>query len=333
MRAIMFRGEGVIERVDAPKPSPGPGELLIRVAANGLCGSDRKILRRGFDRIPGHEVVGTVVERGADCQTALGARIGAYIPIHCGECVFCLQGKGNLCRRKKGLLGWGTDGGYAEFMIVPDRNALLLEDGISFAEGVVLLDTLGTSGHAIRLAHCQEAETALVIGAGPIGMGALVGLKAFGVPQVYVSELSPWRRQMAARLGGIPIDPTAVDLEERLRDDHPYGTEIVVEAVGELPTIWQALDLVQPGGTVCLVGEYWGRVELDRPKGDWMINDITAIRSFYFTIPEFYENQRLICEGTLEAAALATHRFPLEETAAAYELFASGASCKVLVEP
>jgi len=333
MRAIMFRGEGIIDVVDAPKPEPGEGELLIRVAANGLCGSDRKILQSGFDRIPGHEVAGTVVEAGPGCRTAIGARIGAYIPMHCGECVFCQQGKGNLCREKKGLLGWSTDGGYAEYMIVPDRNALLLENDISFAEGVVLLDTLGTSGHAIRLAHCQEVETALVIGAGPIGMGAVVGLKAFGVPQVYVSEISAWRRDMAARFGGIPIDPTAVDLEERLRDDHPYGAEIVVEAVGQLPTIWKSLDLVQPGGTVCLVGEYWGKVELDRPKGAWMINDITAIRSFYFTIPEFYENQRMIRQGKLNAAALATHRFPLEGTRAAYDLFASGESCKIVVEP
>jgi threonine dehydrogenase-like Zn-dependent dehydrogenase len=170
MRAAYFRGDGVIEQVQVPTPKPGEGQLLMKVAANGVCGSDRKILRGGFKLIPGHEVAGTVVEAGPGCQTKVGTRIAAYIPIHCGECVFCVKGKGNLCPNMKGLLGWSTDGGYAEYMLVPDRNALVMDDRISFDEGVLLLDTIGTSGHAIRLSRCWEAQSVLVIGAGPIGM-------------------------------------------------------------------------------------------------------------------------------------------------------------------
>ena len=218
-------------------------------------------------------------------------------------------------------------------MVLPDRNALPLDEGISFEEGVVLLDTLGTSGHAVRLASRAGVETALVIGAGPVGMGAVAMMKAFGVPQVYVSELSAYRRQKAAAFGGILVDPNVEDLEERIRDDHAYGVDMVLKAVGSLPTIWQSFDLVKPGGTVSLVGEHWGKVELERPKAAWMLNDIIAIRSFYFTLPEFYENQRMVLDGRLAAAALATHSFPLEEVRAAYDQFATGESIKIMVVP
>jgi 2-desacetyl-2-hydroxyethyl bacteriochlorophyllide A dehydrogenase len=333
MRAAYFRGNEVIELAEVPTPKPGPGEVRIRVAANGVCGSDRKILRSGFALIPGHEVAGTVVEAGPDCKTSVGARVAAYIPIHCGACPFCQKGQGNLCPNMKGLLGWATNGGYAEYMIVPDRNALTLDDRLSFEEGVILLDTIGTSGHALRLSRCGQRESALILGAGPMGIGALVGMKAFGVPVVYVSEISAFRRQRVEQLGGIPIDPTQESLERRIRADFPYGVDLVFEAVGRPATIWQSLDLVAPGGTVNLVGEHWGRLELERPKLKWMLNDITAIRSFYFTIPEFYENQQMVLEGKLDAKALITHAFPLGEVRAAYDRFAAGDTLKVMVNP
>jgi 2-desacetyl-2-hydroxyethyl bacteriochlorophyllide A dehydrogenase len=333
MRAAYFRGHGVIEVIDVPQPRPKAGELLIRVAANGVCGSDHKILDSSFELIPGHEVVGTVVETGPDCRTEIGTRIAAYIPIHCGECAFCRRGEGNLCPHKKGLLGWSTSGGYAEYMIVPDRNALRLDERVTFDEGVALLDTIGTSGHGLRLSRCWEAESLLIIGAGPIGIGALAVARAFGVPNIYVSEPSPYRRAQAVELGAIPIDPTTEQVDERIRDSFADGVDIVFEAVGSLPTIWQSFDLVRPGGQVNLVGEYWGRVELERPKGSWMLNDIHAIRSFYFTIPEFYENQQMIIDGRLRAAPLVSHRFALEDIAEAYRLFRSGNSLKVTVIP
>ncbi len=333
MRAARFLGNGRIELVDSPTPEPGEGELLIRVEACGICGSDHKVLLNGSRFIPGHEAAGTVVKEGAGCRTEVGARIAAYLPKHCGHCEFCRQGKGNLCPNKTGLLGWSTDGGYAEYMLLPDRNALGLDAGMSFAEGVVLLDTLGTAGHAVRLAECRNAQSALVIGAGPIGLGALVGMKAFGVPTVFVSELSEYRRSRAAEFGAVALDPADDDLEEQIGDECPYGVDLVVEAAGTLPTIWQSFDLVKPGGKVCLVGEYWGRVELERPKGSWMLNDITAIRSFYFPMPDFFENQEMVLDGRLPARALVSHEFPLADISEAFDAFFSGRTLKVIVRP
>jgi len=333
MRAAYFRGDGLIELTDVPTPQPGEGEVLIKVAANGVCGSDRKILRSGFKLIPGHEMAGTVVQTGPGCATPIGARVAVYIPLYCGECPYCAQGRGNICPHKRGLLGWAADGGFAEYMVLPERNALPLDDALSFEEGVILLDTLGTAGHGVRLSRAWERQSALIIGAGPIGIGALAMMVALGAPRVYVSEVSPYRRARVEELGGIPIDPTREDLERRIRADHPYGVEVVFEAVGSPATIWQSFDLVAPGGAINLVGEHWGQYELQAPKSQWMLNDITVIRSFYFPIPEFYENQRLVLEGKLNAAALATHSFPLEEVRAAYDAFAAGNTLKVLVKP
>ncbi|MFO7698239.1 MAG: alcohol dehydrogenase catalytic domain-containing protein [Anaerolineae bacterium] len=333
MRAAYFRGNQVIELVDVPRPELQPGELLIQVAANGVCGSDRKILRGGFELIPGHEVSGTVVEITPGCETPIGARVAVYIPRHCGQCIYCQSGRGNLCPHKPGLLGWSTNGGYAEYMALPDRNALRLDDRVSLDQGVLLLDTLGTSSHGLRLAHADQAETALVIGAGPVGMGAVAYLSAVGVPEIFVSEFSDYRLEIARGYGAIPVNPNREDLAQRIKDSHPYGVDLVVEAVGTLPTIWQSFDLVRPGGTISLLGEYWGKVELDRAKGAWMINDIQLIRSFYFTIPEFYENQQMIIDGVLKTAPLASHSYPLEEISAAYEIFQRGDTVKVLVKP
>ena len=146
MRAAHFAAMASSTSSTCPRHA-GRGQLLIKVAANGVCGSDRKILQ-GFNLIPGHEVAGTVVEAGPGCQTRPGTRIAAYIPIHCGECPFCLQGKGNLCPNMKGLLGWATDGGYAEYMLV--RICALRWRTGSLSPGRRAA-RYGTSSHALRL--------------------------------------------------------------------------------------------------------------------------------------------------------------------------------------
>jgi threonine dehydrogenase-like Zn-dependent dehydrogenase len=270
MQAAYFRGNNVIDLVDVPRPVPGPGEVLMRVAANGVCGSDHKILVGGFDRIPGHEAAGTVVEVGPGCHMSVGSRVAAYIPLYCGECRFCRQGAGNICAHRRGLLGWSTDGGYAEYMVLPERNALPLADETSFEEGVLLLDTLGTSGHALRVARYAEAESVLVIGAGPIGIGAVALLHAWGTPRVYVSEFSAYRRQRAEELGAITIDPGHESLAERLRAAEPDGVDLVFLAVGSVPAIWESLDRVRPGGTVSIVGRIPGQAGTGRAQGSWM---------------------------------------------------------------
>ena len=158
-------------------------------------------------------------------------------------------------------------------------------------------------------------------------------MKALGVPIVYVAEIAAYRRHQVEALGGIPIDPATGDLEHHIRERFPYGVDLVFEAVGSPATLWQALDLVAPGGTISLVGEYWGQYQLERPKREWMLNDITLVRSFYFPIAEFFENQQLVLDGKLNAKALVTHMFPLAEIRAAYDQFAAGATLKVMVNP
>ncbi len=333
MRVANFRGNRRVELEEVPGPEPGEGELVIDVAACGVCGSERHVFEGGYRHTPGHEVVGTVARVGPGCDVEVGTRVAVYIPVYCGECELCRRGKTNLCRRSEVLLGWRTDGGYADKMLLPAANALPLEDGLSFEEGVALLDTLGTSGHGIRLAGGLDAHSALVIGAGPVGMGAVVWLTAIGVSKVIVSEMSPYRRGKAEELGAVAVDPEQTDVVGRVHDECPLGVDVAVEAAGKLSTIWDSLDALKPGGAVSVLGEYHGPIELEGPRAGWMINDLTLIRSFYFTLSEFRENQRMVLEGSLPAEELCTHTFPLERIEDAFELFFSGNALKVIVEP
>ena len=326
MRAARFVGNGRIEIVEHEMPKLAPDEVLLKVAHNGLCGSDRKVLRRGFDLIAGHEVTGIVADANGN-GVAVGTRAAAYLSVFCGECKFCRRGDTNNCLHRKGLLGWSAPwhGGYAEYMAVPARCILPLDERIGLDEGVLLLDTIGTGWHCLRLAEAQRASRALVMGAGPLGQGAIAGLKALGVAEVFASDVFPARLEAAEDLGAKPISPAEV---AKLG-----GLEVVVEAIGRGETIMEAIRVVEPRGRVVMLGECWDEWPF-KPTSETMLKDYSIVRSWYFPLSEFAENQRMLIEGkadgTVDPKKLISHVFPLAELERAYEVFLSGASRKVL---
>lgn len=323
MRAARFLGNERIEMVDAPVPVPAPGEVLMQVAYCGLCGSDRKPYRGGSVVTPGHEVAGTVVDANG-CDVAEGTRAAAYLAVFCGECVYCRRGLTNLCRQRRGLLGWTLPwhGGYAEYMAVPAIDVLPIDDAVGFDAAVLLLDTIGTAWHGLRLAHADRAARALVIGCGPLGLGAVAGLVAFGGGEVFACDLVAERRQAAAELGATPVAPADIAALDDL--------EVVVEAVGSQPTMMQAIRSVAPGGRVVMLGEIW-EPWLFEPSMETMLTDYSLIRSWYFPVSEFAENQRMLLAGKVSADRLISHVFPGEALDQAFRLFLSGQTRKVLV--
>ncbi len=324
MRAARFLGEGRIEQVEVPMPQPAAGEVLMRVAYCGLCGSDRKPYRLGSTLTPGHEVSGTVVDANG-CDVAEGTRGVAYLTVFCNRCSYCRRGLTNLCRQRRGLLGWTPpwDGGYAEYMAVPAIDVLPIDDAVGLDAAVLLLDTIGTAWHGLRLARGHEAARALVIGCGPLGLGAVAGLIAFGVAEVFACDLVAARRAAAADLGATPVSP---DDLAALAD-----LDVVVEAVGSQPTIMQAIRTVAPGGRVVLLGEAWEPWTFE-PDAATMLTDYHLIRSWYFPLTEFAENQRLLRDGAMRAEQLISHVLPGRELDEAFRLFLSGETRKVLVE-
>ncbi len=324
MLAAKFPGRGVIEMIDVPIPTPEIGEVLIKVAYCGVCGSERKVFRNGINVIPGHEVSGTVVDANGT-EVPEGTRIAGYLPLYCGVCRFCVSGNTNRCSNRGGLLGWSHpwDGGYAEYMRMPARNALPLDDAIGLDSGVLLLDTIGTAFHAIRLASTSESDRALVVGCGPLGLGVVAGLGAFGV-QCYAADLYPERMAAAEALGAIPVEARdAGDLE---------NINLIIEVTGRPDNIRRSIKQVDSGGKVVLVGEWEDSWEFEA-GGAIILKDFHLIRSWYFPLLEFEENQRMILDGAIDPTKLFSHAFPLVELPEAFELFLSGSSRKILVGP
>ena len=201
MKAAKFEGEGRISVVEAAMPQVAAGEALLRVVACSLCGSDLRPWRQGWPVTPGHEVFGVVQQPGHALD---GKRCLAYIPVWCGQCPECVAGQNHICRNARELIGWQRPGGYAQYLAVPQQCLLPVPDDIPDHLAPLLLDTIGTAGHGVRLARrIVDQGRVLVLGAGPIGLGGLLVLQHFGFERVDVFDPNPFRRGIAASLGSV----------------------------------------------------------------------------------------------------------------------------------
>ena len=244
MKAARFLGDARIEIADARLPDPAPGEVRVDVAACALCGSDFRPLRQGWPLTPGHEIAGR----------ANGRRVLVYIPTFCGHCAQCKAGRTNLCANAE-LIGWQRPGGYAEALNVPERCLLPVPDDIPDRLAPLLLDTVGTTAHGVRLAaRVADCGAALVIGAGPIGLGALLVLRRMGSSPLAVREPNAYRAEFAASFGAEPVST---------EDAATARYAVVIEASGKDAGRQLALEAVAPGGAVVQLGEF-GRVEPER---------------------------------------------------------------------
>lgn len=324
MRAARFLGEGRIEITDQPMPTPASEEVLLKVAYCGLCGSDRRPYREGFPLIPGHEVSGTVVDANG-CNIAVGTEAVAYLSVYCGDCTYCRKGLTNLCLHRQGLLGWSApwNGGYAEYMAVPAKDIVPLDPAIGLDVAVLLLDTIGTAWHSLRLARVTESSRVLVMGCGPLGLGAVAGLQAFGVKDYFASDLVPTRRAAAEEFGARAVMPDEV---RGIGD-----LDVIIEAVGHPALINEAVQVIAPQGTVVMLGEAWQPWQF-QPTGDSMLKDYALIRSWYFPLSEFAENQRMLVDGIVDGKRLISHTFALEALPEAFRHFLSGETRKVLAK-
>jgi L-iditol 2-dehydrogenase len=273
MKALLLSEYGRLETVDVPMPRPGPGEVLIRVAACGICGSDV----HGYDgssgrRIPpiimGHEAAGTIAAAGADVS---GFQEGQHVTfdstIYCGECEYCRRGEVNLCERRQ-VLGVSTaeyrrEGAFAQYVVVPARVVHNLPASIPFAEAA-MIEPLAVAVHAVSLAQLREGDTALVIGAGMIGLLVLQVLKHAGCSQIFVSDIDNTRLATAKDFGATAvINAKEADTVAQIQGlTSGAGVGVALEAVGSTPTVKTAVESVRKGGTVMLIGNIAPAVEI-----------------------------------------------------------------------
>jgi threonine 3-dehydrogenase len=332
MARALFPGGGAIVLEEAPVPQPEPGELLLRVDACALCGSDRSLLETGSNATPGHETAGIVVARGAGTHVAEGTLGAVFLVVFCGRCERCRAGSRGACLEKEAMLGFTRDGGFAQFEIVPERCFLPLDRRLGPDDAVMLLDMTGTPMHALRRAGlvASPPDRAAVVGAGPVGLACVMALRALGVARVLALDVVPYRLDFAARLGAEPI--LANDGARERIAASGGGLPAVVEASGNPQGQRLALDVVGPGGLLIVIGHSPAPLEVSSSR-DLIAQEKTILGSEYFDPGEFEPNQELVVSGRHSPSRLITHRFPLAAIEDAYRLFWSGGTGKVLIYP
>jgi L-iditol 2-dehydrogenase len=314
MQHAIFRGQGRIEVAEAPLPAAPSGEVLLRVLACSLCGSDLRPLRNGWPVTPGHEIVGRVDQPG---HSRHGQRCLVYIPVWCGYCALCREGHTHLCENATDLMGWQRAGGYAEAVTVPEQCLLPVPDDVPTHLAPLLLDTLGTAAHGVRMAQgLVKPGCALILGAGPIGLGALIVLQQMNFGPVEVYDPNEFRRGVASELGGLPL--AVADAEAR----YP----LVLECSGKDTARQAALEAVAARGVVIQLGE----------ADAWQVQETKAIRrkdffyarSFYFPIGEYAENIELLRATREQCERLVDDRVPLAGLESLFAEFARGKRLK-----
>jgi len=340
MQRAVFHGGGRVSVEHCPTPTPAAGELLLRVHACALCGSDRDAWESGSVVTPGHEIAGEVVAAGSEVSTPIGTRGAVYLVNFCDHCALCMHESRGACLDKHGMIGFNRDGGFAQFVAIPERCLLPIHDRIDLDAAIMLLDVVGTAMHAIkRAAFATPPTSALVMGAGPVGLGCVLALNAVGVELIVAIDVSPFRLELARGLSknfksssmvvAVPGGDTADDMVRSLLPD---GPRLVIEASGNPSAQRQALDLLAPGGTMVIVGHSRGVLEI-RTSRDLIQYERHILGSEYFDNREIGRNQDLLLSGTLAPVGIITHRLPLEKISEAYRLFWSGETGKVLVYP
>lgn len=332
MRAARFRGEGDIELVEVDIPTPGPGEVLLRVHSCALCGSDRDGYLNGSAVTPGHEVSGVIEAVGEEVALAPGTRGVVYLVGFCGRCYCCRVGLTNMCIDKQQMYGFSDDGGFADFIAVRADCFLEVADEIPLDHATALLDLYGTTNHAFRRAGGASSKSVLVVGCGPIGIGAVSTARAAGAARVVALDVAPYRLHLAEELEAVVVDAGSADVEQRVLENAPDGFDVVIEAAGLSSTQRQAISWAAPNGKVVFVAHNPDPVDI-HVSTELIQREKTVLGSEYFPKAEFADNQALLLSGALDPATVFTHRFSLDDISYAFRTFMSGQSGKVLVQP
>lgn len=329
-----FLGQGRIGFVEKRVPEPGPGQLLVQVKANALCGSERGQFLNGCDVTPGHEAAGVVVAAGPGTLTPPGTPGVIYLMDFCGACRSCRLGFTNQCLDKRADMGFNRDGGYGPFELVHETIFFPVDRDLPLAEATVLLDVMGTGGHAIeraRLVH-PDVQSILIAGAGPVGLGVLAMARIIlgdAIP-ILISDVVPYRLALAERLGGTPIALTTGTLEASARAAGLDSVDLAIDTSGKASARQASLRLLDRRGVLVCVG-HDEELALDVSR-DLIAPERAVLGSEYFRFCELPANLERLRAHRSYLRQIITHRFPLGEIRQAFELFFAGQTGKVVVE-
>ena len=334
MKAVVFKGKGLIAVEELPRPVPGAGEAVIRITATTICGTDVHIVRGEYPvragLVLGHEPVGVIDELGAglDKEYAVGQRVivGAITP--CGQCFYCLNGTHSQCGGALGGWRFGNtiNGAWADYLLVPDARANLAPIPASLTDEDVLLcpDIFSTGLSGAESGAIKVGDAVAVFAQGPIGLCATVGAKLKGASLIIGIDSVPERLAMARRFGANVVlnindgDPVA----EIKKLTGGRGADVAIEALGRQETFESALRAIRPGGTLSSLGVYSGKLVAPYEAFYAGLGDQKIITTL---CPGGKERMRrlmaMIEHHRVDLSPLVTHKFTLEHIEEAFDLF------------
>lgn len=319
MRAVRFGGVGDLALAEVPKPSPGPDDLLIRVEACGICGTDRHILHGEFAANPpvtlGHEFCGIVEAVGANVSGfAPGERVTGDPNISCGRCAACREGRVNLCENLQAI-GIHRDGGFAEYAVVPALQAHKLPAGLDPLHGA-FCEPLACCIHGVDRANIRAGSSVVVLGGGVIGMLVVQLARLAGATDIVMVTRQAAKRALAETLGATAgLDPSEGDLEGRLAGADgllPGGADTVIECAGVPETVAEAPWLAKRGGTVVILGVLAPDDRVEIAPFDILFRELSLIGSFVNPFTHARAAQ-LIATGVIQVEPLISRRVGLAE--------------------
>ena len=340
MKAAIFRAAHqplCIE--DVPTPEPRAGEVLVRVAACGVCHTDLHYVDHGtptFKAPPlilGHEIAGTIAALG-DGVTALaeGDRVLLPAVLTCGRCAMCRAGRENICEQSV-MLGNNVDGGYAEYIRVGARDVFALPPEVPLIEGAVIADAITTPFHAlVRRARVTPGDWVVVFGCGGIGLNLVQLGAALGARVIAVDVAAP-KLELATRFGAeAVIDAARAERVDReVRRLTGAGADIALEAIGKAATQEQAFACLRTGGRLVLVG--YSPEVLPLNAGRVMYREIEILGSLGCRPVDYPRVIELVRQGRIRLREMVTHRFPLDRINEAFDLLREGGVIRAVVVP
>ena len=335
MKAIRFVGVNQpLQMQEIPIPEIGARDVLVKVKAAGVCHSDAHY-RAGISPVRpvpltlGHEVAGVVERAGADVtHLKPGDRVCLHYNLSCGDCYHCTTGNDQFCEKVL-MIGHYTNGGYAEFIAVPARNAIPLPDEIPFEQGATLMCASATAFHALRKSRLKGGETAAIFGAGGLGQSAIQLAKAFGAVEVFAVDLNEEKLSLATQYDAIPINAKETDpVVEIKRLTNGKGVDVAIEMIGLSKTMKQALQVAGVLGRVVIVGLSNQPLEI-QTYTELLGNEVELIGSNDHHLQELPLLLDLARRKVLDTSQIVTRLIPLDadainNTLDALERFGSG---------
>ncbi|HEX5225462.1 MAG TPA: alcohol dehydrogenase catalytic domain-containing protein [Solirubrobacteraceae bacterium] len=344
MRAVTFQAAGEVRVEERPDPElQAPSDVVVRIEATGVCGSDLHIYHGRVKIEPGftigHEYVGTVVAAGdAVERVSVGDRVLGCFHTACGACFFCRRGDYHRCVQSR-TFGHGAtlgslQGTQADMALVPQADIVLrrVPEGMSSDTALFAGDVMGTGFHAVHASGLEPGDVVAVLGLGPVGLCAVQAARAVGASRVLAIDSVPERLAVAQALGGVPVHLTEDDPRAAAREaTEGRGVDVCVDAVGHPDALDMAVRLTRPCGSVQCIGVYAERAEVH--LGLLWLKAITLRGGQANVIGHVDRVLAMMAAGVLDPTPLVTHHMALEDAPEAYAIYDRREALKIVLSP